>query len=94
MSSIARFPNFHFLPSSLSPLSNVRGKINVVVAVLEIDGPDMHTLKKWPESGKEVAVLKMIGDEHGAVAALTSWKEIADAWGVVPVKRGDVVLLE
>ncbi|KZT23880.1 hypothetical protein NEOLEDRAFT_1095249 [Neolentinus lepideus HHB14362 ss-1] len=94
-SSIVRFPNFHFLLSSLSLLSNAKGKISVVVAVLEADGPDMITIKKGAETGKEVAILKMIvGDEHGTVAKLTSWREVAEAWGGVPVKRGDVVLLE
>ncbi|TFK46587.1 hypothetical protein OE88DRAFT_1714873 [Heliocybe sulcata] len=94
-SSIAQFPNFHFLLSSLTPLSSAIGKISTVVAVLEVDGPDTIMIRKGPEAGKEVWILKMIvGDEEGAVAKLTAWREVAETWGGAPLKRGDVVLLE
>ena len=105
-SSITRFPAFQFSLHSLTSLSSIgssRGKgstkVNVLLAVLEVEGPDVITLKRGTDAGKEISILKMIlGDESGSVCKLTAWREIADAWsgadGNTPAKRGDVVLVQ
>ncbi|KAI5116556.1 hypothetical protein M0805_000467 [Coniferiporia weirii] len=82
-------------------------KVQLLVAVLEVDGPDAVVIKKGPDAGKEVGVLKLVvGDENGAVCKLTAWREVADLWGGVKesettldeisdgVQRGDIVYLE
>lgn len=66
---------------------------------MEVEGPDMVRMKKGPESGQEISVLKMIlGDESGTVCKLTAWRGVADTWGdstsTTSVKRGDIVLIE
>lgn len=105
-SSIARFPSFHFALHSLTSLSSLpttssRGsrKVNILIAVLELEGPDTIRIKKGADAGREVAVLKMIlGDEEGCISKLTAWREVAESWGgvgdVVGVKRGDVIYVE
>ncbi|KAJ7880744.1 hypothetical protein B0H14DRAFT_1533808 [Mycena olivaceomarginata] len=104
-SSIARFPAFHFSLNSLTSLtslakSRVKGnkKVTLLLAVLEVDGPDSFYFKKGKDAGKESFVLKMIlGDEDGNVSKLTAWREVAQDWGgcgeQVGVKRGDILLL-
>ena len=101
--SIAHFPSFHFNPnrlSSLSLLGEGARKVNLLLAVLEVDGPDVIKIKNGRDAGKEVAILKLIvGDEEGRVGKLTAWREIAEMWGgslegTTAVKRGDVILLE
>ena len=105
-SSIVRFPTFHFNLHTLTSLSQLsenkfKGsiKINVLLAVLEIEGPDTIRIKKGPETGKEISILKMIlGDEEGTVCKLTAWREVAEEWGgsgkTVAAKRGDIVHIE
>jgi hypothetical protein len=106
-SSIARFPIFHFNLHTLTSLSQLsentkfKGsiKVNVLLAVLEMEGPDTIRIKKGPESGKEIAILKMIlGDEEGIACKLTAWREVAEEWGgsgnAVAAKRGDIVHIE
>ncbi|KAG2022439.1 hypothetical protein CC2G_000188 [Coprinopsis cinerea AmutBmut pab1-1] len=104
-SSIARFPTFHFNIQALTPLSykippHTRSvKVNALLAVLEVEGPDKIRIKKGPDAGKEVGILKMIlGDELGNVAKLTAWREVADEWGGINdepgTKRGDIIHLE
>ncbi|KAH8107676.1 hypothetical protein BXZ70DRAFT_997404 [Cristinia sonorae] len=116
--SIARFPAFHFSLHRVTSLSDLPKlaqeqrrhdfhagpslKVVVLVAVLEVDGPDSILLKKGVDAGKNVSILKLIvGDEDGAICRLTAWREVADAWGgsysetsAPRVKRGDIVLLE
>ena len=111
-SSISRFPAFSFSLHSLSSLSSFSAyasdtnstekqftrKVNLLLAVLEVDGPDTIRVKKGPEAGQEVSILKVIlGDEDG-VCKLTAWREVAEEWGgyaeTEGVKRGDVVYLE
>lgn len=119
-SSIAAFPTFvinlHTL-THLSGLVSMRAqpvkwshKVNLLVAVLEVDGPDTVTIKKGPDAGREVGVLKLvIGDEEGGVCKLTAWREVADLWGGIKedefedsmmetesegVRRGDIVYLQ
>ena len=105
-SSIARFPTFHFNLHTLTSLSQLsenkfKGsiKVNVLLAVLEVEGPDTIRIKKGPEAGKEIAILKMIlGDEEGTACKLTAWREVAEEWGgsgkTVAAKRGDIVHIE
>jgi len=105
-SSITRFPSFHFALHSLTSLSSlltisskVSRKVNMLLAVLEVEGPDTIRIKKGADSGREVAVLKLIlGDEEGCICKLTAWREVAETWGGVGdgvgVKRGDVLYVE
>ena len=111
-SSIARFPDFHFTLHGLTSISSLLGrgrsekhagqKVNVLVTVLEVEGPDVIRLKKGIDAGKEVGILKLIlGEDNGSVCKLTAWREVAEAWGGADpdpsapgIKRGDVVLLE
>ncbi|KIJ16611.1 hypothetical protein PAXINDRAFT_162335 [Paxillus involutus ATCC 200175] len=107
-SSIARFPNFQFSLHKVTPLSSLyvaarlgKGsrKVNVLLAALEVEGPDSIRIKKGVDAGKEVSILKMIlGDEEGLICKLTAWREIAEAWGGFGpspgLKRGDILYLE
>ncbi|KAJ7197042.1 hypothetical protein GGX14DRAFT_472710 [Mycena pura] len=104
-SSIARFPAFHFSLNALASLtslckSRVKGtaKVTLLLAVLEVDGPDTFRFKQGKDAGKESFVLKMIlGDDEGNVCKLTAWREVAQDWGgcgdEIGAKRGDVLLL-
>ncbi|KAJ7174390.1 hypothetical protein C8R46DRAFT_892412 [Mycena filopes] len=104
-SSIARFPAFHFSLNTLSSLtalakSRVKGsqKVTLLLAVLEVDGPDSFHFKKGKDAGKEGFVLKMIlGDDDGNVCKLTAWREVAQDWGgcgdEIGARRGDILLL-
>lgn len=103
-SSIAHFPSFSFNVLSLTPLSTLSRpgkdpqKVNVLLAILEVDGPDTIRIKKGPEAGKDVSILKMIlGDEDGNICKLTAWRDVAEVWGgaweAPAVKRGDVVFI-
>ena len=103
-SSIGRFPSFNFSPHSLTSLSTLsvlsksgRGsrKVAILVAVLEVDGPDTITIKNGAEAGKQISMLKMIlGDEEGNVSKLVACRDITDVWGgntaYPAVKRGDI----
>lgn len=111
-SSITRFPNFHFNLHQLTPLSRLSAivaadrdqsrKVTLLVAVLEVEGPDTIRIKKGVDAGNEISILKLIiGDEEGSVSKLTAWRDVADAWGgsypdpsAPGIKRGDVVLLQ
>jgi len=70
----------------------------VLLAVLEVDGPNTIRIKKGLDAGKEVSLLSLVlGDEEGMVCKLTAWREIADAWGGGEgpgVKRGDILYIE
>ncbi|KAA1478393.1 hypothetical protein DENSPDRAFT_788085 [Dentipellis sp. KUC8613] len=103
-SSIARFPDFHFTLHALTDLSvlkDTRGsrKVSLLLAVLEVEGPDSIRLKKGADAGKEIYVFKTIlGNDAGVVCKLTAWREIAETWGGIGqstgIKRGDVVYFE
>ncbi|KDR85874.1 hypothetical protein GALMADRAFT_234998 [Galerina marginata CBS 339.88] len=105
-SSIARFPSFHFNLHTLTSLiqlseSKFQGsrKVNLLLAVLEIEGPDTIRIKRGADAGKQVSILKMIlCDEQGTVCKLTAWREIAEEWGgsgkAIAAKRGDIVHIE
>ncbi|PPQ66050.1 hypothetical protein CVT24_000232 [Panaeolus cyanescens] len=105
-SSIGRFPSYHFSLHSITSLgqlanSGFKGskKINVLLAVLEVDGPDTIRIKKGVDAGREVSILKLIlGDDAGQVCKLTAWREVAELWGgaltAIGTKRGDIVHIE
>ncbi|KAF8167247.1 hypothetical protein B0H34DRAFT_7954 [Crassisporium funariophilum] len=106
-SSIGRFPAFHFNLHTISSLSQLSGtgkfkgskKVNLLLAVLEVEGPDTLRIKKGVDAGKEVAILKMIlGDEEGTICKLTAWRDVAEEWGgsgeAVAAKRGDIVHIQ
>lgn len=74
-------------------------KVNLLLAVLEVDGPDTIKIKTGADAGKEVSILKMIlGDEEGEVCKLTAWRDVAEEWSgcgnAVGAKMGDIVYLE
>ncbi|KAF6761318.1 hypothetical protein DFP72DRAFT_1165765 [Ephemerocybe angulata] len=74
-------------------------KMCFLLAVLEVEGPDVITIWKGREAGKQVGILKgILGDEEGRVCKFTGWREVAEEWGGVGEgegwKRGDVVYLE
>lgn len=99
-SSIARFPHFQFSLSALSVLGSAQGKTCLLLAVLEVDGPDEVTVRRGPDAGHAVSVLRLIvGDEAGTIRKLTAWRAVAEAWGgatqeAVGMRRGDVVYFE
>ncbi|KDQ32874.1 hypothetical protein PLEOSDRAFT_48650 [Pleurotus ostreatus PC15] len=99
-SSIIRFPSYTFDLHALLTLAKLTkapaySKASVLAVVLELEGPDVIRIKKGPDAGKEVSLLKMIlGDDEGSVCKLTAWREIAECWGAEDasgIKRGDVV---
>lgn len=116
-SSITHFPVFHFSLHLITPLASLstlaeetrvrharKGsrKINLLAAVLEIEGPDAIRLKKGPDAGKEVSLLKLVlGDETGGLCKLSAWREVAEDWAGLsphkssqPVQKGDIIFLE
>jgi hypothetical protein len=99
-SSIARFPNFQFSVGTLSELASAQGKTCLLLAVLEVDGPDEVTVRRGPDAGRVVSVLRLIvGDEASTIRKLTAWREVAEAWGgatqdAVGIRCGDVVYFE
>ncbi|TFK90659.1 hypothetical protein K466DRAFT_596790 [Polyporus arcularius HHB13444] len=118
-SSIANFPAFHFSLHGLTPLAALLSqaetarashahkgsrKVHLLVAVLEIEGPDSIRVKRGPDAGKEVSLLKLVlGDESGGICKLSAWREVAEDWAGLnpdthassqPVKKGDIVFLE
>lgn len=103
-SSLLRIPDFRLNLNAVTPLSSLRGaivprKINVLLAVFEVEGPSNIKVKKGADAGKEVSVLNLtLGDDDGVVCRLTAWREVADTWGgltgATGVKRGDIVSLE
>ncbi|KAF9648625.1 hypothetical protein BDM02DRAFT_3115076 [Thelephora ganbajun] len=110
-SSIGRFPHFSFNLHTLrlvkalvdmAKSSKTKGtlKVNVLVAVLEVEGPDAVTIRKGPHAGNQASILKMVlGDGDGNVLKLTAWRDVAEMWGIgtdthPPVRRGDIVLFQ
>ncbi|KAI6124739.1 hypothetical protein EDD16DRAFT_1475007 [Pisolithus croceorrhizus] len=116
-SSVARFPNFQFSLHTVTALSSLCStlcgqdqvrqknshKVNVLVAVLEVEGTDTVKVKTGPRAGQEVSILKLIlGDEEGCVCRLTAWRDTAEVWGGYgmdsdsppALTRGDVVYFE
>ncbi|KAI0293485.1 hypothetical protein B0F90DRAFT_1822066 [Multifurca ochricompacta] len=106
-SSIARFPDFQFSLGALSALSLALGSVRgppwgrgnkkvccFLLAVLEVDGPDEVTVRRGPDTGHVVSVLRLIvGDETSTICKLTAWRQVAETWGG-GIRRGDVVYFE
>ncbi|KAI6144142.1 hypothetical protein BKA82DRAFT_4180698, partial [Pisolithus tinctorius] len=88
-STITRFPNFRIILHSITSLSSL------VVAILEVEGPDTVKVKTRPCAGQEVSILKLIlGDEEGCYTA-----EVWGGYGMDPdsppaLARGDVIHFE
>ena len=59
-SSIARFPEFQFSLGALSALASANGKVCLLLAVLEVDGPDDVTVRRGPDTGHVISVLRLI----------------------------------
>ena len=86
----------------VNPFQETKQKINLLVAILEVEGPDTIHIKKGADVGKAVSILKVIiGDEDGGVCRLTAWREVAEQWGgsytdksMPSLKRGDIVYLQ
>ena len=110
-SSIGRFPHFSFNLHTLrlvkalvemAKSSRTKGslKVNVLMAVLEVEGPDAVTIRKGPHAGNQASILKMIlGDGDGNILKLTAWRGVAEMWGIgmdiqLPIRRGDIVLFQ
>ena len=110
-SSIGRFPHFSFNLHTLrlvkalvemAKSSRTKGtlKVNVLMAVLEVEGPDAVTIRKGQYAGNQVSILKMIlGDGDGNILKLTAWRDVAETWGIgtdaqLPIRRGDIVLFQ
>ena len=110
-SSIGRFPHFSFSLHTLrlvkalvdmAKSSKTKGtlKVNVLMAVLEVEGPDAVTIRKGQHAGNQASILKMIlGDGDGNFLKLTAWRDVAEVWGIgtdaqPPIRRGDVVLFQ
>ncbi|EJT96855.1 hypothetical protein DACRYDRAFT_102602 [Dacryopinax primogenitus] len=103
--SIHRLPSYRVNPHSLTPLhllpslSRARyapPRVNILVGVLEVSGPETVTIRKGKEAGKEVAVLKLVVGGEGSVLGVTAWRGCAKTWAQAAdagVRRGDVVLL-
>lgn len=81
-------------------LASARGKTCLLLAVLEVDGPDEVTIRRGPDAGRVVSVLRLIiGDEESTIRKLVAWREVAETWGgaaqeAVGIRRGDVVYFE
>ena len=74
-------------------------KTNILVAVLEIEGPELIRIKNGKDAGKDVSILKMvvgepsIGSDGGnntsaPFCRLTAWRETADTWAGEDTSRG------
>ena len=108
-SSILLYPLFSFNVHNVLQLSSVvqraRGvapesiKASVLVAIVELEGPDTVTTKKAHLEGSKISRLRLtVGDDDDSIVSLTAWRETAERWGnttdEVGLKRGDVVFLE
>lgn len=86
------------MDTSAGPGSESR-KATILVALLDVDGPDYISVKRGPHAGSQVARLTWtVGEESGLVSKVTAWRETAETWGGLERdtegKRGDIVLLE
>lgn len=82
-------------------------KRSLIVAVLDWMGPEYITIKKGASTGMKIARMSMtIGDDShvpsfdsetrgtGTVMEIVVWRETAEEWCEMGIKKGDVVLLE
>ena len=101
--SIARLPSFYIPVNQLSSIEAVlriensgspTRKVCLLVAILDMEGPNVVRIKKGKEAGKETAVLGLVvGDEEGKIANITVWRERAEEWGGM-VRKGDIVYMK
>lgn len=101
--SIARLPSFYIPVNQLSRIEAVlrienshspMRKVCLLVAILDMEGPNVVRIKKGKDAGKETAVLGLlVGDEEGKIANITVWRERAEEWGGM-VRKGDVVYMK
>ncbi|KLO04947.1 hypothetical protein SCHPADRAFT_840002 [Schizopora paradoxa] len=92
-SSIAAFPTFTINLNAISTISSLAilrptesKKVNLLVVVMEVEGPESIRIKKGKDAGKEIGLLKLIvsdGDDEGSFCKITAWRETADDWGGV-----------
>lgn len=113
--SVAMFPHFNFKVNELSSLSKLISeaevvgagrarrvlKISLLVAVLEVEGPISVNVKRGPDAGTAVALLKLIvGDEKGVILRLTAWRDTAEKMSGIDeanhpgIKKGDIVFFK
>ena len=100
--SIARLPSFYIPVNQLSSIEAVlriensgspTRKVCLLVAILDMEGPNVVRIKKGKEAGKETAVLGLVvGDEEGKIANITVWRERAEEWGGM-MRKGDIVYM-
>lgn len=100
--SIARLPSFYIPINRISSIEATlriensgcpTRKVCLLVAILDMEGPNVVRIKKGTDAGKETAVLGLVvGDEEGKVAKITVWRERAEEWGGM-VRKGDVVYM-
>ncbi|EKM54792.1 uncharacterized protein PHACADRAFT_258891 [Phanerochaete carnosa HHB-10118-sp] len=84
------------------PFPSGKRKVNLLVAVLELEGPDTIRIKKGTDAGKEVSILRVIvGDQDGGICRLAAWREVAEQWGGAyadsgdpSLKKGDIVYFQ
>jgi hypothetical protein len=106
-SSVIDFPTFRIDLHTLTSLSDLLSsgierkaqKVNVLLAALEVEGPEMITIKNGTNAGQQVARLTMIlGDEEGCLCKLTAWRDVAELWGgtrgAPGARSGDVLLIQ
>jgi hypothetical protein len=98
--SIQRLPTFRIPMHQLSTLKSLvrgsagNGKASLLVGLLDVEGPDEVRVRKGPDAGKQISLLKLVlGSPDSTVCKLTVWRELADVWGS-SLRRGDVVLLQ
>ena len=101
--SIARLPSFHIPVNRLSSIESAlrressayaTRKVCLLVAILDVDGPNVVRIKKGQDAGKEAAVLMLVvGDGEGQATKITVWRERAEEWGEM-VRKGDVVYMK
>lgn len=104
-SVIHQLPKFRVPLLSLSPLHAISNgtintedsnskKVSILVAVLDVDGPEYVRITKGVDRGIEVGLLKLVlGSVDGSICRLTVWRERAELWGNL-TRRGDVVLFQ
>jgi len=98
--SIARLPSYHIPVNQLSSIASVlrmensaypARKVCMLVAILDMEGPNVVRIKKGQYAGQDTVVLGLVvGDEKAKIAKVTVWRERAEEWGGM-LRKGDVV---
>lgn len=103
--SIVNLPSWSFSLASITPLSHImRGKtnakkVNLLVVVHEIEGPETIPLKKpsLNKTGRMQAVRRatlLVLDESALTMSIVLWDDYADKWAGEYLRAGDVVYLQ